>query len=798
MDIIAHQKGSYVMSKKVGVVTITQGSNYGNKLQHYAVLQAVKTLGYEPETITDTTAQGFADPVNQISMGSKLKPSYLKASIHSRMQYKYHRKNESDGLLRCVMKEKKRRQEFITSKKVRQDKFNRFSEQYLELGPVSVSATTRLSQSALDEYDGFVCGSDQIWNPMYRDVSPVRFLQFAPRSKRIALAPSFGVSEIPESRKDLYAKMLAEIPFLSVREDTGRDMIANLTGREAPVLIDPTLTLDATQWDKIATKPNAFRDDPFLLTYYLGSKSKRHERAIRAIAQERGLRIVNLHEIAEREHYTFDPAEFLWLIKHASFICTDSFHGVVFSTIYEKDFFHFARYESGFGGDNRVATLLKKLELTACTYQDAPYIRPDFTRAKQLLAREQTKFFSFLKNALESSGIEQNAPVYTHVTQLNQKHPSNCTGCTLCVSVCPTHAITMKRNVEGFLYPIVDEALCVACGRCVDRCKGVDARISTAHPKAYACINSDEIVRKSSSSGGIFSVLAQKTIEEGGAVYGARFGSNWKLIHAVATNMDEVKPMMGSKYLQSDLGETFLDAKRRLEGGQKVLYTGTPCQIAGLKGFLGEEYLNLLTMDIICHGVPSQLALDVYLKDDKDQLQKVSFRDKSKGWSKYSMKLTYANRQAQKTLEKDSYLIAFLRNMNLRHSCYDCKFKTVNRCSDITIADFWGVKHVAPDLDDDKGISLVITQSDKGEATIAVNQDRMTIREVDIHQAIKGNGAMTHSVLLPQSRAVFYSMIEQDFEGAVRKLYPMTIKRRLAPMKQFLWNVRHQLLRGGK
>lgn len=777
--------------KKVGVVTITGGDNYGNKLQHYAVLQSIAKLGYEPVTIKDSTSNGFADTAYQMSFDEKLSFRYAKDVVNSRLQYKYNKKNESDGVLKCILRERRNHVAYIELKRKRRERSDAFSERYLPYGDLEVNASRKVDEAKVKQYHAFVCGSDQVWNPRYRDVSPMRFLTFAPKEARIALSPSFGVAEIPDTRKELYRQMLDDFVYLSVREESGAEIIRTLTGKEVPVLIDPTLSMTAEEWDVIAKKPEYAPENSFLLTYFLGNKDKKCEEIIRGLAQKQKLIIVDLAEIAKAEYYLYDPAEFLWLIKHASYICTDSFHGSVFSIIYHKEFSVFLRNESGFSKDSRVTTLLKKLELQDALWTGERQEKLDYDKADMFLDKERKLFQEYLKNSLENVSdvsIETDY-FYQDVEQWNEKDKYHCTGCGGCQYVCPVQAIKMKKDEEGFVYPIINPQKCIHCRKCVSYCEGCSEVEQSSYPEAYAVVNRSDEIRKRSSSGGVFWLLAERIIKEGGVVFGVSFDQNYQLQHSYAETIEDVKKFMGSKYLQSNIGSSFAQVKEFLNQGRKVLFTGTPCQVAALQRFVGENAL-LYTVDFICHGVPSQKAFDCYLaeKVGDDVVEQVSFRDKTKGWAKFSMVINSSKKAYRKDLYHDPYLRAFLHNVNLRYSCYDCGFKTAKHTSDLTMADLWGAKNLGLPNEDDKGVSLVLVQGDKGAKIFETIQGGADCKKIDSEKAIKRNSAALNSVLEPKARKDFYKQIdERNFQKVVEEMIPITMSQRIGFLKENIY-----------
>ena len=359
---------------------------------------------------------------------------------------------------------------------------------------------------------------------------------------------------------------------------------------------------------------------------------------------------------------------------------------------------------------------------------------------------------------------------------------SQCCGCTACVSICPKQCITMREDEEGFLYPVVDSSHCIDCNLCKKVCPELYPKEMREPLHVYAAKHKNEQVRLASSSGGIFTLLAEKIIDEGGVVFGVRFNNNWDVVHDYTETMEGLAVFRGSKYVQSYMGDCYLKAKSFLEQGRKVMFTGTPCQIAGLKNFLRKDYDNLLTVDVVCHGVPSPKVWQVYLDEiarkggknsvlshpivEKTEINHIDFRSKSIGWKKFSFALTLSKATADgekntvllsSIFTENPYMNAFLSNLSLRPSCYDCPAKSGKSGSDITIADFWGIEDVLPEFDDDKGISLVLSYSEKGGRWLA-GLDCECI-EVDYWSAQRMNPLISTSVSKPINRAFFFRQL---------------------------------------
>lgn len=350
------------------------------------------------------------------------------------------------------------------------------------------------------------------------------------------------------------------------------------------------------------------------------------------------------------------------------------------------------------------------------------------------------------------------------------KNRKNCTGCHACVSRCPKGCICMITDREGFDYPYVDEDSCIDCGLCERICPILNKEEQVRIPKAFACINKNEAIRKESSSGGIFSLLAGYVIGQKGIVYGASFDVKNTVEHIGVTKVDDLYQLRGSKYLQSRIGDIYCEIEERLEGGEKVYFSGTPCQVEGLLHFLPKSYNNLFCQDIICHGVPSPKVWKQYLDmrnyEHRGQTPvQINFRQKDSGWNLFELSIQYRDSSYQCSSGKDIYMKAFLSNIDLRYSCYYCQFKGLNRSSDITLADFWGIDYVLPEMNDDKGTSLVIVNSQKGSALLQGIRDKMEYKEVDINEAVKYNPAACKSVQEPKIRKHFFKRLDRgDFK----------------------------------
>jgi coenzyme F420-reducing hydrogenase beta subunit len=292
---------------------------------------------------------------------------------------------------------------------------------------------------------------------------------------------------------------------------------------------------------------------------------------------------------------------------------------------------------------------------------------------------------------------------------------------------------------------------------------------------AYAVINNDKNIRLNSSSGGIFSLLAEETIKENGIVFGVQFSEDFSVEHGYTDNAKGIEKFRRSKYVQSRTGEAYKKCKIFLEEGRQVLFSGVPCQISGLKTFLGMEYRNLLSVDLICKGVPSLKVWGKYLEyiktKYKSEIEEINFRCKYYGWYKNAIEIKFKNGKVYRALNgEDAYMKMFGKSISLRPSCYQCKYKTLEREADITIADFWGIHEVCPEMYDEKGTSLVIVHTEKGEKAFNNIKEKTRIKAVEIENAIKYNQNIIKSVKEPDKRRLFFENMEKmPIENLVKK-----------------------------
>ena len=381
---------------------------------------------------------------------------------------------------------------------------------------------------------------------------------------------------------------------------------------------------------------------------------------------------------------------------------------------------------------------------------------------------------------------------------------SQCCGCHGCVNVCPKSCISMHTDEEGFWYPRVDKDLCIDCQLCERVCPVLqDVQKEEFQPIAYACKNLNEEVREQSSSGGVFSLLCEDVISQGGVVFGASFDEHFNVRHTYAEKLEDCTQFRGSKYVQSKIGDTYKKAKQFLLNNRYVLFTGTPCQIKGLQMYLGKSYEKLIAVDVVCHGVPSPKVFSLYKSQLESQydskLSNVWFRRKDKGWNDFSFAARFENgTEYQKTLREDVFMRGFLSDLYLRPSCHECCAKNFSNNSDLSLADYWGVGRIHPDFDDDRGVSLLLVNSEKGSKMMSCVSSQLDSRETDIDYAITRNPAIVRPSMAHPKRQQFFDQLNQNPKHLSRLILkmitPPLLKRVKHETRVALWKIKQKLL----
>jgi coenzyme F420-reducing hydrogenase beta subunit len=363
---------------------------------------------------------------------------------------------------------------------------------------------------------------------------------------------------------------------------------------------------------------------------------------------------------------------------------------------------------------------------------------------------------------------------------------NRCSGCMACLNVCPISAISVMRDEKGFYHPYIENDKCTNCNTCNKACPIQNEIKETKIFESFlcACWTKDDVVRKESTSGGLFSVIAEDILNNGGVVIGAVFDGDFNVTHTVVEDIEDLNLLRGSKYVQSNIGSIYKIVKIYLEKGRLVLFTGTPCQVDGLLHTIKLPFENLITLDIICHGAPSPKVFKSYMQyiDENvsfgEKIIGIKFRYKNPSWTVFSMRIEFdSGRVYMNDMYNDPYLQCFLGDYITRASCHKCIYTNTKRISDITLGDFWGYMSSNKELkNDEKGISLMMVNSDKGINILNRIKDKIIHTEKSIDEAIRGNQCLKMPFLENPKTPEFWSVfLNYGFKSTVEKFF---IKKR--------------------
>lgn len=786
---------------KTGIITLI-GNNYGNRLQNYAVQELlteygdVYTIRYEKKNTASAKTSGF----------SRYTPGHIKKALDSRLLNIYHLSSRTMNPVGRLCYFLRHKDEMKSAMSKRDEAFRKFDDKYIRYESELLHLFGDDQEPWVKSYDAWVCGSDQIWNPTYPTATRNMFLQFAAEQRRIALSASMGLSDT-KSMLPEYSEWISGIPYLSVREDRAAEIVKELTGRDADVFLDPTMLIPLEKWQQMADSAGVDLPDRFAVGYFLGVREKDYLNYINV--QIKDMDYVDLLNGEAPRYMAFGPDHVVDAIRKAEMVFVDSFHGAVFSILFHKQFTVFERSEEGQKMNSRLQTLLKKFGLENRIYNghnEEELKKPiDYSRTDDILEIERKRVRAFLDHAMkEIAQLPTN--VVNEKRHINIDKPEKCSGCTACSQVCPKECITMQPDREGFFYPNVDKNLCIECGRCKAVCPMLHHDGGNTPNKVLAEKNRDEEIRSTSSSGGVFYEIAKNFIHNGGVVYGCALDENMTARHICVDSIEELKKLKGSKYVQSDMGNTMAEVKRRLAAGEKILFSGTPCQTAGLRNYLGKDYEGLLVVDVLCHGVPSPKLFADYLEYLSQKFGggkpiSVNFRNKQRGWKRLYMEVCFDNGKRHYIYSGyDRYEGMFLNNMSLRPSCYECKFTKAERYGDLTLGDFWGIGKKYPQWDDDKGISVVMLNTDKGISAYERISEQFEGKEEDFDTAKAGQRTLYAPTVKNQNRDAFYNMYaERGCKQALEsytKVPPIPIRAYYAVMRSVLDIFRKVLKKG--
>lgn len=369
----------------------------------------------------------------------------------------------------------------------------------------------------------------------------------------------------------------------------------------------------------------------------------------------------------------------------------------------------------------------------------------------------------------------------------------SCTGCTACMNICPQKCISMEMDGEGFYYPHVDAETCIDCNLCNKVCTKDNIK-QIGHPiSVIGCRMTGDSELLSSSSGGMFGLLATAFIENGGGVFAACFDKNNMVCHDEISSIEQIDYFRRSKYSQSNLGNVFKRIKDQLRAGKNILFIGTPCQVAGLLAFLRKPFGNLVCIDFVCHGVPSPGVWKEYLKTLGSDISNINFRDKETGWPNYSFSYIKEGVKHCQIVSQNPYMRGFLHDLYLRPSCYECKYKGFSSGADLTLSDFWGVWKNYPKWNDQKGAGVIAINSAKGKCLLDNIDKKYEKTDLTIQQAyIDYNNSAYHCALPNSKREIFFSRFKK--EPLVPLIIELSKDSVLVRFKNLLSKVKHKLI----
>lgn len=738
--------------KKVGIVSCYFKDNYGSMLQAYATKKILDKNEIPNETINIKYNKDFKNGKRKYYLSQITNFKFIKNKL---------------GMVKLKI-DKKLNKQLGKNIAIRTQKYKEFRKEF----NLSRSNNTfkDLTNQAKELYSDVIVGSDQLWLPV-NVVADYYTLNWVPDEiNKISYSTSFGFSSIPNKYVELYRNFLNRINYLSTREESGVQIIKDIVARDAKLVCDPTILLTKDEWHEESSKERKY-DEKYILCYFLGNNIE-HRKFAERLRKKTGYKIVSLNHADEYVKYSdefcdyapFDigPREWISLIENAEYVCTDSFHGTVFSILFNKMFFDFRRHnnKSKVSTNSRIDSLLDvagiSKERILVGNEDIDKVltyKIDYNKVNENINkfREDSQKWLFDSISWKASDVK-------HI-EVDIKE--ECCGCTACKNICPVNAIEMKEDKEGFLYPIVNEEKCIKCELCKKVCPVLNIKNETKEQHAYIFQNANDDVRRQSTSGGAFSAIAEKIIDKNGIVYGVIFDKDFNVIHKGIENKEELYKFRNSKYVQSNLNNVFKEVKENLEKDRWVCFSGTSCQIEGLKNFLRKQYEKLLLVDVVCRAVPSPLIWKKYLKLKKQEngdVSKIYFRDKLYGYkySNFSVYDSQNNLRYHNGVESDPYLRAFFSNICDRPSCYNCKFKKLNRESDITLWDCFNVEKYNPKLDDDKGTTRILTNTVKGKRFVEEIGVTHNLEEIDVELATKNFLAMFQSVKYNSERSDFF------------------------------------------
>lgn len=653
---------------------------------------------------------------------------------------------------------------------------------------ISKSVKWNEIDSLSDLCDTFVVGSDQVWTTSaIRYFKYMFFLSFvSDEKKKIAYAPSFGSLNFLklDSEQELRVKnYLERFDKISIREDSGAKMVKERFGINADRVLDPVFLITAEDYDDIAKDSSVNTDEKYILAYILDPTPDK-EKFIKRVSEKLG---INVRIVLDGRKGTFpknkekltiygdesvipnvNVEDWIKLFKNSEYVLTDSHHGLAMAIIYNKNFICYANRSRGYERFTSLLGLLglmnRMVDNSEQVTTDMIDISVDYSHANGILENEKEKSFAWLKKALVHK-----------VTVNSVLDKTLCVGCGSCVSSCPVGAVSLRPDDLGYYRASVDFEMCLNCGKCVNNCPAIELpkKLNTDQPKLYALAAADKNLLFNSSSGGAFSLLAAEAFKRNGVVIGAAWRDDFTVEHIMIDTPDDLKKLQKSKYLQSYVGDILKKVKEKLEQNIFVLFTGCPCQVAGLRNYLGKEYDNLIAVDLLCGSAPSTLFFEKYLAEEfPNGLEKYEFRHKAEGWNCDCCAVTVNGvTTVIRGSKHDNYQRAYHPHIMCAPHCENCKYQSLPRYGDITIGDFWGIGSKDLSLDTSKGISAVLCNNEKGKHFFdSIPVGSCAVKKEEPLERLGGNGFAFengHNWASPYRNDFYTAIKDKPFKDAL-------------------------------
>lgn len=760
---------------KIDIITRHAVANYGSLLQSYATQKSLEKMGLDVE---------FINYIRYDERGENLAETHIKG-----------KKWDNNFLTRFAYKSI---QTYNYSKMFK--KFEKFRNGFINETDKKYGNIEELKKQP-PSADIYCTGSDQIWGKVGKEnYDPAYFLEFAKNQKCISYAASFGKEKLEEELSKDLPKLLNKYSTIFVRENSAVDIVKKAGFTNVKQVLDPTMLLEKKDWENLIFKKP--KEKNYVLVYQLHN-NKEFNKYAKEFAKYHHKKLVristSLYHIVRGGKFIYLPTqyEFLSYFANADYILTDSFHATVFSIIFNKKFKDILPKDTS----TRILSILELVGLqdrVLQSYDDFKSIDEniDYDKVNSIINKERIQSLRDLSEAIG----EREKNIYSIGIH------KRCTGCRACEQLCPKNAIEIIENEEGFFEPKINKEKCINCGICLKSCPQGNKNIVTNMPiVAYAAKNKDIEQLKKGSSGSIFRIIANYVLEKNGVVYGVALNEKFEAEMIRVDKKEDLAKVMGSKYVQSNTLNTFLLAKKDLENNKIVLYTGTSCQIGGLKEFLNKGYKNLITIDLICHGVPSPKLFQNYIgwleKSNKSKVKNINFRNKENS-DTGKIKVEFKNRKYI-TIEPrlSPYYQSYIDGKVSREACYECKYASYKRIGDITLGDYWGVEKVHKNFNSDMGVSAILINTKTGQELFDEVKDNIEYIKTDIDKIARFNCNLCKPTYRPNVRTKIYKNLGKiDFILYSKKYLkykkePKILLKNITPLK-----IRRQLkgkLNGG-